>query len=134
MKAAVGQRGVDPELRGLLLSLEQTPDITQDRRRILIGIYNYDSKDFVAGVRGMTEALGRKPTETDILSIVNGRYASVTKYEPGKPARQELPTPEARALVDQHLRDRDRARLNARRLINQNLSLIGQSVGSGLEW
>ena len=65
----------------------------------------------------------KTPTFTGVLAVVNRKYGFLTKYEPGRPARQDL-SEEAIEMVDLAIEERNELRLIAQRMARLNLDVL----------
>ena len=109
---------------------DELPDATQDVRRVRRAIRNRDNSLFRQSVRMWEETTGENMKSSDPVAIVNRWLGHLSKYEPGKPAREEL-TPAQLSEIDDALAEREDLRESARALAAQNADILAGQGRAG---
>ncbi len=111
-----------PDLRAELRELETPTTVTQENRRIVNSIQTWNQREFRRAIEEL-DVKGRRPTHAQVVAIINRRYGWLTKYEPGKDARDRLDERQAE-LVDAALEERAEMRELADSMATANADLL----------
>jgi len=77
----------DPDFEALMRDEGKSVPITQENLRILRAIAEDNDEEFRKYVERLS-AKRERPTESDVVAIVNREFGKFTKYEPGEDARK----------------------------------------------
>ena len=104
---------------------ETRPDTQQERWKMFQAWEETDMGLFREQVKAYTEKTGKKPTDRDLLGILNRRrdMSRLTKYEPGKPDRKKV-SPMLLAQIDSELERREELRTTVRMMARANPDLV----------
>ena len=111
-----------PDLRAELQELETPTTVTQENRRIVNSIQTWNPREFRKAIEEL-DVKGKRPTHGGVLAVINRRYGWVTKYEPGKDARDRLDDRQ-RELVDATIEERNEMRALADSMATANADLL----------
>ena len=103
-------------------------DVTQPVRRIRRGLRDGNNSLFRGAVREWEEVKGEPMSSREPLSMINRWLGSLTKFEPGKPARDNL-SAEQLEEIDGLLREREELRQSAVDMTELNSDLFEGEVG-----
>ena len=101
------------------------PDTQQERWKLFRSWNERDMGLFREQVKAYTEKTGKKPTDRDLLGILNRRrdMSRLTKYEPGKPDRKKV-SPMLLDQIDSELERREELRTTVRMMARANPDLV----------
>lgn len=106
------------ELRDYFRQQQREEDVSEERKDLFDALADNSPEDFQAAVKAL-QARGEDVTPNEVRATINRRYSRLTKYEPGKPARNGVPL-KMLMLIDQSLEERDALREIADGLIERS--------------
>ena len=106
----------------------EAADVQQPVRRMRRSLRRGDNSLFRESVRDWEEAKGSDMSSREPLTMVNRWLGDLTRYEPGKPARETL-SPSQLQEVDDMLREREELRQAAVDMTEMNSDLFGPGTG-----